>query len=71
MIELRSTITCPYCGFAKEEPMPTDACQHFYRCTSCMRVLRPRPGDCCVFCSYGNVPCPLRQQDERRDEQAN
>jgi hypothetical protein len=19
--------------------------------------LRPKPGDCCVFCSYGSVPC--------------
>jgi hypothetical protein len=20
--------------------------------------LKPEPGDCCVFCSYGSVPCP-------------
>ena len=20
--------------------------------------LKPKPGDCCVFCSYGTVPCP-------------
>ncbi len=19
---------------------------------------KPRPGDCCVFCFYGSVPCP-------------
>jgi hypothetical protein len=38
--------------------MPTDACQFFYICTSCGARLRPRHGDCCVFCSYGSVPCP-------------
>jgi len=21
-------------------------------------VLKPLTGDCCVFCSYGTVPCP-------------
>jgi len=38
--------------------MPTDACQYFYECTGCGTLLRPKPGDCCVFCSYGSVPCP-------------
>ena len=53
-----STITCPVCKTAKTEIMPTDACQFFYDCTSCGTVLRPKPGDCCVFCSYGSAPCP-------------
>jgi hypothetical protein len=26
-------------------------------------VLQPKPGDCCVFCSYGDVPCPPIQQE--------
>ena len=41
--------------------MPTDACQFFYDCATCGALLRPKPGDCCVFCSYGTVPCPSRQ----------
>jgi hypothetical protein len=57
-----STITCPGCGTAKAETMPTDACQYFYECTGCGTLLRPKPGDCCVFCSYGSVPCPPIQQ---------
>jgi hypothetical protein len=57
-----STITCPICGTAKAETMPTDACQFFYECTGCGALLRPKPGDCCVFCSYGSVPCPPIQQ---------
>lgn len=55
---LTSTITCPACGARHDEAMPTDACQFFYRCPSCDTVSRPRPGDCCVYCSYGSVPCP-------------
>ncbi len=58
----KSTITCPVCGFAREEEMPTDACQFFYECTNCKALLKPKPGDCCVFCSYGTVPCPSIQK---------
>ena len=57
-----STITCPECGTAKVEAMPTNACQHFYQCTGCGVVLRPRADDCCVFCSFGSVPCPSIQE---------
>jgi hypothetical protein len=42
--------------------MPTDACQWFYECTSCHTVLKPLTGDCCVYCSYGTVPCPPIQE---------
>ncbi len=38
--------------------MPTDACQWFYECEQCHSVLKPLPGECCVFCSYGTQPCP-------------
>jgi len=58
---LTSTITCPFCGFEKQESMPENACVHFYECSRCHRVLRPREGDCCVFCSYGSSRCPPRQ----------
>ncbi len=56
-----STITCPACGGTATEPMPLDACQYPYTCGHCGVTLRPRPGDCCVFCSYGTVPCPPKQ----------
>ena len=61
-ITLTSTITCPHCGHATTEQMPTDACQWFHECNGCGTVLTPKKGDCCVFCSYGTVPCPPIQQ---------
>lgn len=57
-VQPQSTITCPACGRSKAETMPTDACLWFYECEGCKAVLRPKPGDCCVFCSYGTVKCP-------------
>ena len=57
-VVVESTITCPACGANKEEAMPTDACQWFYECTTCKTLLKPKAGDCCVFCSYGTVKCP-------------
>ena len=60
---LQSVLTCPGCGHAKRETMATDACQFFYDCASCNALLRPLPGDCCVFCSFGSVDCPPMQED--------
>ncbi|HEX6265388.1 MAG TPA: GDCCVxC domain-containing (seleno)protein [Burkholderiales bacterium] len=57
----RSVLTCPDCGYRQEEVMPADACLFFYDCKGCGIVLRPKPGDCCVFCSYGTVRCPPMQ----------
>ena len=65
-IELKSVITCPVCGHAKEEIMPADACRYFYQCENCKTVLKPKQGDCCVFCSYGSVNCPPFQQSGER-----
>jgi hypothetical protein len=56
-----ATITCPKCGHQLQRQMPTDARQFFYDCKGCGERLKPREGDCCVFCSYGTVLCPPMQ----------
>ena len=43
--------------------MPEDACQYFYKCKGCGVVMKLKKGDCCVFCSYGDVTCPSAQQN--------
>ena len=58
---LESVLVCPLCGYASVESMPTDACVFFHQCEGCHERLRPRPGDCCVFCSFGTVKCPPMQ----------
>src|ERR1017187_5142904 len=46
--------------------MPVDACLYFYECTRCAVLLKPKAGDCCIFCSYGTVKCPPKQAGGRR-----
>jgi hypothetical protein len=62
-LELLSTLTCPHCGHQATETMPTDACVGFYTCLGCGQMLRPKRGDCCVFCTYGSAPCPPIQEE--------
>jgi hypothetical protein len=57
-----SLITCPHCGFQSLEAMPLDECTYFYNCGCCHQLLTPKRGDCCVFCSYGDTPCPPVQR---------
>jgi len=64
LIQPFSTILCPQCGKSSIETMPSDACQYFYDCRHCGSLLKPLPGDCCVFCSYGDIPCPPIQEAE-------
>jgi len=65
VLVLESTLTCPLCGHVKRETMPIDACRWFYECERCETVLTPNAGHCCVFCSYGSVPCPPLQEHGR------
>lgn len=60
-VVLESTITCPHCSKQSTHTMPTESCQFFMECPHCKVVLRPKKGDCCVFCTYGTVKCPSKQ----------
>ena len=61
-----ATIVCPICSHAEMELMPIDACQYLYDCKGCGALLRPKTGDCCVFCSYGDVRCPPVETGRRQ-----
>ncbi len=62
-MQLRSTIVCPLCGHGERLTMPQDACVVRHVCGGCGATLAPKAGDCCVFCSYGDVPCPPVQAE--------
>ncbi|WP_081478824.1 GDCCVxC domain-containing (seleno)protein [Candidatus Aquiluna sp. IMCC13023] len=63
-MELFSELTCPNCGQIETHEMPTQWCQHAWICVSCSFRVTPKTGDCCVYCSYGSVICPVRQQEQ-------
>ena len=55
---MTASIACPKCGHHSDETIPEDRCLFFFECPNCHAVLKPKPGDCCVFCSYGDTKCP-------------
>ena len=61
MTILVSELRCPHCGHRERATMPTDACVFFHECAACATLIRPKEGDCCVFCSFGTVACPPMQ----------
>lgn len=63
MPQLTSMMTCPICRHNADETMPVDACLYVYTCKSCGVRLKSKAGECCVFCSYGSVPCPPVQEE--------
>lgn len=61
-VKIKSTLFCPYCEKETTESMPENSCLYFWECPHCERVLKPKEGDCCVFCSYGDTDCPPKQK---------
>ncbi|MHA1944749.1 MAG: GDCCVxC domain-containing (seleno)protein [Candidatus Hodarchaeales archaeon] len=59
---LISNVTCPNCGHKADNKMPENHCLLFYTCSNCQSILKPQNGDCCIFCSYGDVKCPPMQE---------
>ena len=63
-LRTQATLTCPQCGAKQGVEMPLNACQYFYKCTSCGAMLKPKEGECCVFCSYADTQCPPKQLEK-------
>ena len=65
-MSLITAIRCPLCGHEAEEEVPVNACVVRYPCPGCGGEVRPREGDCCVFCSWGADPCPTAPEGQGR-----
>ncbi len=62
-MELTSIVTCPKCNYKSKETMPITYCQILYHCKHCDKLSRHIKGNCCIYCSYGDTPCPSKQKD--------
>lgn len=60
-LKLKSTIKCPVCKYKKDVPMALYSRRVQYDCEECNARLKAK--ECCVFCTYGSIPCPDKQQD--------
>jgi len=54
-------LTCPECGHKEELEMPPYSYQQYHTCSGCGVRLHATGDACCVFCAYGDVPCPPTQ----------
>lgn len=61
---LFAILTCPNpaCQHQQRARIPEHACQLTYRCEKCHLAHRHKAGDCCVFCSYADRPCPSKRE---------
>ncbi|MEZ4924249.1 MAG: GDCCVxC domain-containing (seleno)protein [Crocinitomicaceae bacterium] len=57
-----SLVTCPSCKHQFKEKLPTEYCLLALDCDSCGETMHPKNGDCCVFCTHGDVKCPSMQE---------
>lgn len=65
-ITTKAYLICPFCHKKQGAVMPVNACQHFYKCLFCQKIIKPKQGDCCVFCSYSDSKCPPKQIENKQ-----
>ena len=70
VMDMDTRLTCPDCAHISLVPTPDDACVYFHECPNCRTLLRPKDGDCCVLCSYGDHLCPPRVDALRASERS-
>ena len=58
-----SRFECPNCARHSRDQMPRRSSVVRYHCLYCNTIFEPLPGSCCVYCSYGDVPCPNAQNE--------
>ncbi|WP_370629127.1 GDCCVxC domain-containing (seleno)protein [Polynucleobacter sp. 15G-AUS-farblos] len=62
-MNLSSKITCPHCNATEVLSIPKGSSQHLYRCMMCSAILKPKSGDCCIFCSFGDLDCSSAERN--------
>jgi len=58
-----AALRCPKCGHTQTGAIPTTSCVPFYVCEGCHETIRAEGENCCVFCSYADKQCPLKQNE--------
>ena len=56
------TLKCPHCGAEQNANMPSAGRKMALSCRSCNIIIFKKQESCCVFCSYGEIKCPVEQE---------
>lgn len=57
-----STLVCPRCNHGERMMMAENSSLVVHVCQSCGLEMHRLPGNCCLFCTWGTVPCPTAQR---------
>ncbi|MCW3076432.1 MAG: hypothetical protein JWO32_1041 [Bacteroidetes bacterium] len=64
-IKIKSVVVCPVCKFKRELFMAANHFLKVYECEECNALLKTDKKQCCIFCSYGSVPCIPVQMEKK------
>jgi DNA-directed RNA polymerase subunit RPC12/RpoP len=56
-----ATIVCPHCQHPSEETMRVRVVERTIRCSECSETIETPADKHCVWCAYGDIPCPVVQ----------
>ena len=56
-----ATIVCPHCQHPSEETMRVRVVERTIRCSECSETIEAPADKHCVWCAYGDIPCPVVQ----------
>ena len=59
---LETMLKCPHCGVEQRATMPLTGKKMAQDCRFCGETMIAKEGECCVFCSYGLIGCPVAQE---------
>jgi hypothetical protein len=65
-VRLTTLMSCPGCKHKAPVSMIVGLREEFYQCPKCNTLHNAKLGDCCVYCSYGDVECPAIQDISHR-----
>ena len=63
IIKTKAILTCPICNAKQDVEMPINACQHFYKCTNCNKMLKPKK-ETVVYFAHMLIVSVLPKQQE-------
>ncbi|MFH6968871.1 GDCCVxC domain-containing (seleno)protein [Flavobacterium sp. FlaQc-28] len=67
IIVTKAILQCPECDSKYTERIPLKGKILSSRCVFCSAVFEiTQPEQCCIYCAYGNVPCPEKQNEIKK-----
>jgi len=60
---IQVTLTCPHCHVIEVISVVASDSKQFHQCAHCYLPYGASKNDCCILCSFGDVPCSQVDQN--------